>query len=48
MKNVVVVGSQWGDEGKGKIVDWLSSLADVVVRFQGGFYRKDIGYKVID
>ena len=36
MKNVVVVGSQWGDEGKGKIVDWLSSLADVVVRFQGG------------
>ena len=36
MKNVVVVGSQWGDEGKGKIVDWLSSQADVVVRFQGG------------
>ena len=36
MKNVVVVGSQWGDEGKGKIVDWLSSKADVVVRFQGG------------
>ena len=36
MKNVVVVGSQWGDEGKGKIVDWLSSEADVVVRFQGG------------
>ena len=35
MKNVVVVGSQWGDEGKGKIVDWLSSEADVVVRFQG-------------
>nr|WP_233353648.1 adenylosuccinate synthase [Hellea balneolensis] len=34
--NVVVVGSQWGDEGKGKIVDWLSSRADVVVRFQGG------------
>ena len=34
MKNVVVVGSQWGDEGKGKIVDWLSSEADVVVRFQ--------------
>lgn len=36
MKNVVVVGAQWGDEGKGKIVDWLSSRADVVVRFQGG------------
>ena len=36
MANVVVVGSQWGDEGKGKIVDWLSSEADVVVRFQGG------------
>jgi adenylosuccinate synthase len=34
--NVVVVGSQWGDEGKGKIVDWLSEQADVVVRFQGG------------
>ena len=36
MKNVVVVGSQWGDEGKGKIVDWLSNQADVVIRFQGG------------
>ena len=36
MKNVVVVGTQWGDEGKGKIVDWLSSEADVVVRYQGG------------
>src|SRR5258708_22448349 len=36
MANVVVVGSQWGDEGKGKIVDWLSARADVVVRFQGG------------
>lgn len=36
MTNVVVVGSQWGDEGKGKIVDWLSEEADVVVRFQGG------------
>ncbi len=36
MKNVVVIGSQWGDEGKGKIVDWLSSEADIVVRFQGG------------
>jgi adenylosuccinate synthase len=34
--NVVVVGSQWGDEGKGKIVDWLSEQADIVVRFQGG------------
>ena len=36
MKNVVVVGSQWGDEGKGKIVDWLSNEADIIVRFQGG------------
>ncbi|MDQ0313981.1 adenylosuccinate synthase [Amorphus orientalis] len=36
MANVVVVGSQWGDEGKGKIVDWLSERADIVVRFQGG------------
>ena len=36
MTNVTVIGSQWGDEGKGKIVDWLSSRADVVVRFQGG------------
>ncbi len=36
MANVVVIGSQWGDEGKGKIVDWLSSRADVIVRFQGG------------
>jgi adenylosuccinate synthase len=36
MANVVVVGAQWGDEGKGKIVDWLSERADVVVRFQGG------------
>src|SRR5262245_18057484 len=35
MANVVVVGSQWGDEGKGKIVDWLSEQADIVVRFQG-------------
>ena len=35
-KNVVVLGTQWGDEGKGKIVDWLSERADVVVRFQGG------------
>ena len=36
MKNIAVVGSQWGDEGKGKIVDWLSSQADIIVRFQGG------------
>ncbi len=36
MNNIVVVGSQWGDEGKGKIVDWLSEQADIVVRFQGG------------
>jgi adenylosuccinate synthase len=36
MTNVVVVGSQWGDEGKGKIVDWLSERADIVVRYQGG------------
>ena len=36
MRNVVVVGSQWGDEGKGKIVDWLSDQADIVIRFQGG------------
>ena len=36
MPNVTVIGCQWGDEGKGKIVDWLSNIADVVVRFQGG------------
>jgi len=36
MANVTVVGAQWGDEGKGKIVDWLSNRADMVVRFQGG------------
>jgi adenylosuccinate synthase len=36
MANVTVIGAQWGDEGKGKIVDWLSNRADVVVRFQGG------------
>ena len=36
MANVVVVGAQWGDEGKGKLVDWLSARADVIVRFQGG------------
>ena len=34
--NVTVIGAQWGDEGKGKIVDWLASRADMVVRFQGG------------
>ncbi len=34
MANVVVVGAQWGDEGKGKIVDWLSERADIIVRFQ--------------
>ena len=36
MKNIAVVGTQWGDEGKGKIVDWLSNEADIVIRFQGG------------
>src|SRR6202041_2190184 len=36
MANVAVIGAQWGDEGKGKVVDWLSARADVVVRFQGG------------
>ena len=36
MNNVAVIGSQWGDEGKGKIVDWLSEKADVIIRFQGG------------
>ena len=36
MTNVIVIGTQWGDEGKGKIVDWLSEKADLVVRFQGG------------
>tara|TARA_A100001015_G_C14882215_1_gene668919 strand:+ start:460 stop:1158 length:699 start_codon:yes stop_codon:yes gene_type:complete len=36
MANVVVVGAQWGDEGKGKLVDWLSAQAEVIVRFQGG------------
>ena len=35
MANVTVIGAQWGDEGKGKIVDWLASRADAVVRFQG-------------
>src|SRR6476646_7004565 len=44
MANVVVVGSQWGDEGKGKIVDWLSEQADVVVRFQGGH---DAGHTLV-
>ena len=36
MPNIAVVGAQWGDEGKGKIVDWLSERADVIARFQGG------------
>ena len=36
MRNIAVIGTQWGDEGKGKIVDWLSEKADVIVRFQGG------------
>ena len=36
MNNIVVVGTQWGDEGKGKIVDWLSKEADIIIRFQGG------------
>ena len=36
MSNVAVIGTQWGDEGKGKIVDWLSEKADVIIRFQGG------------
>ena len=36
MANVTVIGAQWGDEGKGKIIDWLSNRADMVVRFQGG------------
>ena len=36
MGNVTVIGAQWGDEGQGKIVDWLASRADMVVRFQGG------------
>tara|TARA_Y100000590_G_scaffold311704_1_gene352236 strand:+ start:73 stop:1365 length:1293 start_codon:yes stop_codon:yes gene_type:complete len=36
MRNVAVIGSQWGDEGKGKIVDWLSEKADIIIRFQGG------------
>ena len=44
MTNVVVVGSQWGDEGKGKIVDWLSERADLVVRFQGGH---NAGYTLV-
>src|SRR6202012_3672875 len=36
MTNVTVIGAQWGDEGKGKIIDWLSNRAEMVVRFQGG------------
>ena len=39
MKNVIVIGAQWGDEGKGKIVDWLSSRADRIIRFQGAITR---------
>jgi adenylosuccinate synthase len=35
-RNVVVIGTQWGDEGKGKVVDWLTDHAEAVVRFQGG------------
>ena len=46
MKNVVVVGSQWGDEGKGKIVDWLSDQADVVIRFQG--WRAEFFSRIYD
>ena len=52
MNNIVVVGSQWGDEGKGKIVDWLSEQAEVIVRFQGGHNAghtlvvNDITYKL--
>ena len=44
MQNVVVVGSQWGDEGKGKIVDWLSSEADVVVRSKEVIMRAYFSY----
>ena len=44
MSNVAVVGAQWGDEGKGKIVDWLSERAEVVVRFQGG---RSAGHTVV-
>ena len=36
MSGYIIIGTQWGDEGKGKIVDWLSSKVDIVVRFQGG------------
>ena len=52
MSNVAVIGAQWGDEGKGKIVDWLSEKADVVIRFQGGHNAghtlvvNDITYKL--
>src|SRR5262245_38366551 len=44
MANVVVVGSQWGDEGKGKIVDWLSEQADIVVGLEGG---PDAGHSLV-
>ena len=40
-RNVVVVGTQWGDEGKGKVVDWLTDHAQAVVRFQGGHNAGD-------
>ena len=46
MKNIVVVGSQWGDEGKGKIVDWLSEQADVVIRFQGGHLKSKLVHDI--
>ena len=45
MTNIVIIGAQWGDEGKGKIVDWMSEKADVVVRFQGGH---NAGHTVVD
>ena len=44
MANVAVIGAQWGDEGKGKVVDWLASRADIVVRFQGGH---NAGHKLV-
>ena len=44
MNNIVVVGSQWGDEGKGKIVDWLSDEADVVIRFILIYINKKVVY----
>ena len=47
MPNVAVVGSQWGDEGKGKIVDWLSEKADVIVRFQGGHSKSKMIFDIL-